>query len=328
MSELFSEWDLKLVEFKPFTNFCTGHSQTLIGHLIKSATFENFLETDFIRLRDSDEIPIHFYIHPNSNWMVTLFHGLAGDHKSDYMQRTARIAAQLGYSVCLVDHRGTLQGKGKNKNIYHSGKYEDIEDVFDYLNHKFKNLKQIFVGFSMSGSILLNYGIHLNLAKSNAKYLIVINPPVDLKLASLTLSKGFNKIYDYRFYIKLKNLIYNMKPNFNWPFYLKIFDFDNQITAKMYGFKDALDYYEKCSTVNSLNKLKIKTFVLTSKDDPFIPFSSYKNISKFENINLKITDSGGHLGYFHKKRLGSFNHRWLDHYFYQVLSMIYNHELI
>ena len=132
----------------------------------------------------------------------------------------------------------------------------------------------------MSGSILLNYGIHLNLAKSNAKYLIVINPPVDLKLASLTLSKGFNKIYDYRFYIKLKNLIYNMKPNFNWPFYLKIFDFDNQITAKMYGFKDALDYYEKCSTVNSLNKLKIKfIFKLILKQKLIAGFSIVKRSS-------------------------------------------------
>ncbi len=324
----FNEWNLKLIPFKPWIDICTGHTQTIIAHLIKSKLINFQLQTELVHLRDNDQIPIHYHIINKSKYMITLFHGLASDHKADYMQRTAIIANKLGMSVCLVDHRGTLMGQGLNTNIYHSGKWEDADDVFIFLKNKYPEKIHIFIGFSMSGSILLNLVTSENKMHGLPNYIIAVNPPIDLLKASLALGNGFNKIYDFRFYRKLKKLVNDFDKNLSWPIYLKTIDFDNQITAKLGGFVDGLDYYKKSSTFYKLDNLKTKTFILSSKDDPFIPVDSFLNLNKQELLHLTITDSGGHLGYYHKNKLEFFNHRWLDHYLTQVFSTICSHELI
>ena len=41
-------------------------------------------------------------------------------------------------------------------------------------------------------------------------------------------------------------------------------------TAKIHGFKDALDYYRQCSALPLLNQIKKNTLIIHAKDDPFM----------------------------------------------------------
>ena len=54
-------------------------------------------------------------------------------------------------------------------------------------------------------------------------------------------------------------------------------DIDRFFTAPLNLFIDHLDYYQKCSTKDYLKQIATKTFVLTSKDDPFINVKNYQN---------------------------------------------------
>lgn len=47
-------------------------------------------------------------------------------------------------------------------------------------------------------------------------------------------------------------------------------DFDNMITSKLYGFKDANDYYTRISSVKVLDNLRIPLLGINSKDDPIL----------------------------------------------------------
>lgn len=319
-----SDIKLDLPEFVPIFKIETAHSQTLLGHLIKSLNFTEPGQQMFLNLPDGDQMSLKIFENKSAqkkNKVVTLFHGLAGDHTSDYIQRTARLAFDLGYSVVTVDHRGAGLAEGLAKRPYHSGRGEDASEVSLKLRDIFPLYEQIFVGFSLSGSVVLNlvtqrYGKHL------PDYAITVNAPINLQAASDHLIKGFSRIYDLRFYFTLRRLILRFEPDFKIPRVSNTRLIDNLFTSIKSGFADASDYYTKCSTYKYLDQVSVPTFVLTSKDDPFIAFTDYKT-AKWNNLTHRtFIDYGGHMGYISKHKAGLYGRRWLDDYIHHVLNAI------
>lgn len=311
---------LHLNSFVPFFKFETAHTQTLLGHFIKSPVFKKKLNQYFIKLPDDDTMSVQ--VHTNdSPYIVVVFHGLGGTSDSDYMQRTALVADQLGLSVALVEHRGVGYAVDKAKKPYHSGRGEDASAISTFLREKFPDKKQIFVGYSLSGSVLLNlitgrFGKHL------PDYAIVVNAPIKLNKSSAMLQKGFSKFYDMRFYFMLKKMIRKQDPSLKLPMIGTTQLIDQLYTSQKSGFRDDQDYYQTCSTFPYLEKIKVPTFILTSEDDPFIVFEDYAKAKWNTNTHRTFIKYGGHMGYISKRLIGGFQRRWLDHYVDHVLREI------
>lgn len=310
--------------FVPIFKFETAHSQTLLGHLIKSKKFTETGRQMFLTLPDGDQMSLKIFENKSQqkkNAVVTLFHGLAGDHTSDYIQRSAKLAFDLGYSVVTVDHRGAGLAEGLAKKPYHSGRGDDASEVSLKLREIFPQAKQIFIGFSLSGSVLLNlvthrYGQHL------PDFAVIVNAPVNLKAASDQLISGFSRVYDLRFYFTLRRLIKKFEPDFNLPRVSNTRLVDDLFTSIKSGFNDSSDYYAQCSTYKYLDKISVPTFVLTSKDDPFIAFSDYEKANWNSKTHLTFIDHGGHMGYISKYKSPLYGRRWLDEYLHRVLLAI------
>ena len=78
-------------------------------------------------------------------------------------------------------------------------------------------------------------------------------------------------------------------------------DFDGRFTAPLHGFRDAEDYWSKCSSRQFLSAINVPTLVLSAKDDPFLtpdclPFAEAESNAR---LFLEVTETGGHLGFFH-----------------------------
>ena len=324
----FSDLHLDLPAFVPIFSLETAHSQTLLGHLIKSENFTEHGRQMYLTLPDGDQMSLKIFENtsPNKkNKVVTVFHGLGGDHTSDYVQRTAKVAFESGYTVVTVDHRGAGLAEGLAKKPYHSGRGEDASEVSLKLRELFPALKQIFIGFSLSGSVVLNlvtqrYGQHL------PDYAIAVNAPINLQAASDHLIKGFSRLYDLRFYFMLRRLVLQFEPEFVLPRVSNTRLIDDLFTSIKSGFVDAADYYAQCSTYKYLDRIAVPTFVLTAKDDPFIAFSDYK-AAQWNNLTHRtFIDHGGHMGYISKHKKGPFGRRWLDGYLHKVLLTIEKSE--
>ena len=67
----------------------------------------------------------------------------------------------------------------------------------------------------------------------------------------------------------------------------------------MFGFKDANHYYETISCSARLNKIRVPSFFLMSKDDFLFDDSliPYEEIKQSENIILGTLDYGGHISF-------------------------------
>ena len=80
-----------------------------------------------------------------------------------------------------------------------------------------------------------------------------------------------------------------------------LLDFDNLYTAPAHGFIDAFDYYEKSSSIQFLENIKIPILILSAKNDSFLSKDCYPITlaTQLKNVYLEIPKYGGHVG-FHK----------------------------
>ncbi len=79
-------------------------------------------------------------------------------------------------------------------------------------------------------------------------------------------------------------------------------DFDDLYTAPAHGYKDADDYYEKCSSKPLLGNIKTPTLLINALDDPFLPEACYPFVEAKNNDHffLEAPNHGGHVGFDHK----------------------------
>jgi uncharacterized protein len=307
-----------LEKFEPIIPFWTGHSQTILGHLVPSEKLRLGVQSEIITLLDGDQLHVD-WAKGTKPFTISLFHGLGGDAQADYIRRSANIAIELGWNIVLVNHRGASD-KAQAKKSYHSGRGDDAETVISWCQDHFSDTKQIALGFSMSGSILLNL-LSRRYGEKQPDYAIIVNAPLDLGRSSKLLHSGFSKIYDYRFYLLLKKMILT-KEKMKLPKLGRVYDLDEVYTAKKNGFKDREDYYEKCSALNYVHEITTPTYILTSEDDPFVDVNDYRLAKWPTAVHLTITKFGGHMGYLSKHRDPKYGRRWLDRYIRTVLEKI------
>ena len=300
----------------------SGHSQTLLGHLIPSPRLSAGGERVEIPLPDGDRLIGRFF-GGESKTVVYFFHGLGGHTDADYMHRSAKVAQKLGHSVFLMNHRGCGEGRGFAKNPYHSGRGEDLSSVIAHGRSRFPKHRHLAVGFSLSGNALLVLlaGLRGDVKPDAA---VTVNAPINLMSASKALKAGLNRIYDIRFVLECRREIQlrhgaEGARRFKVPVYSTLYDFDNLYTAPASGFRDREDYYETCSTMNHLEKITTPTIVMTAQDDPFVHFEHYRAAKLSPNVSLHSEKVGGHMGYLSREKTPLGSKRWLDYAIFEAI---------
>ena len=76
-------------------------------------------------------------------------------------------------------------------------------------------------------------------------------------------------------------------------------DFDNAVTAPLFGYKNAEDYWSNCSSKQFIESITLPTLVISAKDDTFLSQSCYP-INEAKNhkfLVLETPEYGGHVGF-------------------------------
>ena len=139
---------------------------------------------------------------------------------------------------------------------------------------------------------------------------IAVSPPIDLVYCSARLAHFGNRIYDRFFSSQLKQTLQwrrrhvaGLVDNGLAPLPDRLVHLDDQFTAPVWGFRGARDYYEQTSCGPLLEQIDLPTIILTSRDDPVIPFDMFSRFAMSPQIELVPTRYGGHLGFlgFHRR---------------------------
>ena len=128
-----------------------------------------------------------------------------------------------------------------------------------------------------------------------------------MRLGSILLSKGFQRIYEYRFLRTLREKLNEKRKQFpNLPEFSgsTIYEFDDQITAPIHGFESAEHYYEQCSARRFVEDINIDTLLIHSKKDPLCPIQAMPlaKINQNPYTDYIVTEEGGHVGFWSKPK--------------------------
>lgn len=305
----------------------TGHLQTILGNYLPGESPTHPSSPIRIPLPDGDALTGRHY--PGETGTLTLvFHGLGGDDQAHYVRRTVALARGLGHHVWTVNHRGCGTGRGLAKRPYHSGSGDDLGAAFAAARARHPELRQLAVAYSLSANaLLLNLGGGLPEPAAQPDAAIAVNPPVDLGACSFTIHQGLSRLYELRFIKRCRHAIRQrvedgLIPDIyrTWAT-MSLRQFDDAYTTKAAGFRDADDYYARCSARSHLSRITVPTVILMAKDDPFIPWQHAMEASPSPAVHLHLEDCGGHMGYLSRDLPG---HRWLPfavaHYAKELLA--------
>ena len=165
-----------------------------------------------------------------------------------------------------------------------------------------------FVGYSMGGNLVLKMAGELahNATPRELRGIAAVCPTIDLAACADAIALPGNLVYQVHFVRNLKARMRRKATLFPEKFDLRLMDrvrtvreFDEVITATYCGFRGASDYYAQSSALRIMGDIRVPTFVLTSQDDPFVPFASFSDATLARNPEIVLTSPqrGGHCAF-------------------------------
>jgi predicted alpha/beta-fold hydrolase len=297
---------MKQNDYKPSFFYKSGHINTIVPTIFRKVEGVNY-NRERIDTPDDDFLDLDWSLIDNAKGLAVISHGLEGNSDRAYVKGMVKMLNSIGLD-CLAWNFRTCGGETNNLlRMYHNGVTDDLETVITYAINKKKYSLVVLVGFSMGGNLSLMYlGQKRENLPPQIKGAVVFSVPCDLEDSSKELAKFSCKLYMKRFLIKLHKKIKVKMEKFPGQIddkdYHKIKsfkDFDDRYTAPLHGFKNAKDYWAKCSSYKLLKNIKVKTYIINAEDDPFLGGKCYPydEVKKNTNLHLKVPKYGGHVGF-------------------------------
>jgi len=292
--------------YNPPFLFKNGHFSTIYaGIWRKIADFEQKRER--IELSDGDFLDLDWsFSNAPSQKITILIHGLEGNAQRAYIVGSAKVLNANGYDTCAINLRTCSGEMNRLFRSYHSGATEDLDAVIQHILEN-KNYKELYIkGFSLGGNLTLKYLGEDRSFHSSIKGAMAVSVPCDLHSSCKELLKPKNIPYAIRFKkhlvgkLKEKQLLFPEKiSDTDIKSVVTLKDFDDVYTSRAHGFKDALDYYEKCSCLPFLPHIKIPTLLLNAQNDSFLGPECFpiKEAEQNDNLYFEISKYGGHVGF-------------------------------
>ncbi len=297
-------------DYYPPLLFKNGHFSTLYSGLIRTVSGLT-QERERISLPDGDFLDLDWSFTPQqTRKVIILLHGLEGNAQRPYITGSAKMANTCGYDACAVNFRGCSGEPNILYRSYHSGATEDLDSVIQYILNT-KTYDEIYIkGFSLGGNLALKFIGEDRQIPKVIKGVVAVSVPCSLysSLKQLLLPKNY--LYAKRFKNHLIAKMQAKKPLFPTKISDRdiaqiktLKDFDDIYTSKAHGFKDAMDYYEKCSSLEFLPHITIPALIINAKNDSFLgpECYPYKEAGENSSVFLEVPNSGGHVGFYDKQ---------------------------
>jgi len=242
--------------------------------------------------------------------IVLVVHGLGGSIDSTYVRAASLGLLRAGYAVARVDLRGVGDSSEHCRMLYHGGRSEDLRTVLRALADEPAAEGVAIVGFSLGGNVTLKLvGEPLDGLPVRAG--VAVSAPLDLSAGNEHLSRRMFGLYEKFLVSKLKadsahsGLALTDEERAAIAKVSTLTEFDDLITAKHNGWRDAAEYYVVNSSAQFLPRITVPTLLVHALDDPMIPAGPYRSIDwalleATTPVRRAITRTGGHVG-FHER---------------------------
>jgi predicted alpha/beta-fold hydrolase len=239
--------------------------------------------------------------------LMVLFHGLEGYAQSHYALSLMAIAVQLGWRGVVPHFRGCSGEANRLLRSYHSGDSREIDWILRRIKSGNRQSRVYVVGVSLGGNMLLKWlGEEREAALSVVERAVTVSTPVDLVAAAGELDFGIKRI------LYTEHFLRTMRPKALAKISthglsidpravrasLTFRQFDELFTAPINDFKNAEDYWTRCSGKPWLKVITVPTLLLNAQYDPFLPSTVLPSVAEVsEAVTLEFPATGGHVGF-------------------------------
>ncbi|KAI0077123.1 AB-hydrolase YheT [Panus rudis PR-1116 ss-1] len=279
--------------------------------------------------------PIHSHpIQPNET-VVVIAHGLTGGSHEHYVRSMvkkltpAKEEGGLGARIVVSNYRGCNGSPVITPRLYNAGSSDDLRVVILWASQTFPNSTLLGLGFSLGANIMTKYTGEEGPACPLTAVVSLANVWDFYKGGQFGNTGTYENKYFYRYILggALRSLLFMHKKVFlehpdskitkevldelSRKRKLRLLEYDNIVQTRMFGFKDAWDYYKKISSLNVLDKIEVPLLGINALDDPIIGWKvlPYAQVRRNPWVVLATTSGGGHMGWFEQGPDGSIS-RW------------------
>ena len=168
-------------------------------------------------------------------------------------------------------------------------------------------------GFSLGGNVLLKWlgeqGSNLNLFAA-----VAVSVPLLLGTCATKLDSGLSTLYRANLLKELKQYMQIKLHHLERIGHIddankisqlgdlaavnSFWQYDDRVVAKLHGFADVHDYYQRSSSRQFLSGIKVPTLLIQALDDPFMTPDVLPDLHEISpSVQLEFTPQGGHVGY-------------------------------
>ena len=289
--------------------FRNPHILTIVGNFaVRRLDAKRFpIESKFYSTEPDVQVLVHTQRPETAaRGEIVMIHGLEGSSDAGYMRSMSQLALENGYAVHRTNLRSCGGTEALAKSMYHAGMTGDTLSVLRQI--RAERTGPIFLfGYSLGGNVALKLTGELDDdAQGLLKGVCAVSTPLDLAACVRQTGERENWIYSSRFVSRLKERIRKRADSLAGICDLEavqrcrtVYEFDDLVTAKFFGFGTADNYYATQSCNQFLHRIRVPTLLVQAKDDPLIPFDVFSHPAIASNpfIELYAVDHGGHLGF-------------------------------
>ena len=297
---------LRIPPFRPAW-YCPGpHLQTAWGYFLRKrpriawrrerwdTPDGDFLEVDFLDAAAPDAPTL------------LILHGLEGSSSSHYVRGTAAKARALGWRTLALNFRSCGGATPRKPRFYHCGETGDLDFAARRILERF-DAPLALAGFSLGGSVLLKW-LGERGVKAPSRVFGAVGISVSFQPGACAKVLDSPPGYLYRRHLldsaKRKACrLAELRPGLIEADKMRrartFHEYDRLVIAPLHGFRDELDYYEKADASPYLPRVRVKTLLLSSKDDPIVPPHVFPHgqIEKSAWLSGVLSKKGGHVGF-------------------------------
>jgi predicted alpha/beta-fold hydrolase len=241
--------------------------------------------------------------------VLIVCHGLEGSSRAPYVRGLVALALRRGLAAAAVNFRGCSGEPNRLARNYHSGETGDLAHVVGRLAGERPGRPLVLAGFSLGGNVVAKWlGERGDDLPPEVRGGAVISVPFDLERSARAMdAPGFwSFVYRERFMRRLRAKAAEKARRFPGAFdaaaaaRARTFaEFDGAVTAPVFGFASAADYWRRSSSGPLLGGVRRPLLALSSLDDPIVPADTIPVAAARANpaISLETTAAGGHVAF-------------------------------
>ncbi|KAJ1921333.1 hypothetical protein H4219_000649 [Mycoemilia scoparia] len=307
--------------FYPTPYLWSGHLQTVFNTFMakKNKPGDVKYERELLHMKDGGNVALDWApsfesVPKDDRPIVIILHGLTGGSHEYYVRAVAKkfTSDDFNFRVVVANFRGCGRSKLTSSQLYSGGYTDDIRQIVKEVHSRFPNSSLFGIGFSLGSNVLVKYVGQEgeNCLLSGA---ISVCNPFDFVKAAENMEKptwANRNLYQPNLTGALQRMYFRHKDSIDGSKFgiveeeiknaKKISEYDDALTAKVFGFESCWDYYRDASSGQYISKVRVPLLCVNALDDPISPKDCipYHDIENNPYVVLATTDYGGHLGWF------------------------------